>query len=91
MAIPRRRSLTPNERVRERQVDDRVARARPRELDESWLAAARAWSRAHRRDVAGVLDMFDTIASTYFYAGDSWETAQARAWSDTVEVLCPRA
>lgn len=88
---PKQRVLTPNERVRERQVEDRARRARPRLLDRSWRGAADRFAREHGIRLELVLDTLDEIASTYLYAGDSWEDAQSRAWFDTVAVLTPRA
>lgn len=89
VAKRRQRELTPNERVRELQVDDRASRAPMRMLDDSWVNAARAWSRQHGFILKGVLDLFDHVASTYYYFGDTWEAAQARAWPDTMEIMCP--
>jgi len=85
------RKLTPTDRVRDLQREDRVRRAQPRELAEDWVKAARAWARRFGVDVRRVLDTLDEQASIRHYAGEPWDAAQARAWSDTVELLTPRA
>lgn len=89
MAVARRRprELTPNERVKERQVQDRADRARPRELAESWVAAARAWCRANGRELGRVLDLFDELAALHVYCGATWDDAQAKAWTEALELL----
>lgn len=90
MAVPRRRTrdLTPNERVRERQVEDRVARARPHPRSTEWTVKATNLARSRGVDVDDVLDTFDERASMHEWNGFMRAEAEALAWDETVELLC---
>jgi len=86
-AVSRSAKLDGAAGVRHTQREDRVRRAQPGERAEGWRRLARAWARDHGVDVERVLDTLDEIASTYLYAGDGWDDAQARAWADVVDML----
>jgi hypothetical protein len=91
MGVPRRRprELTPNERVRERMVDDRVRRGRFEPRSKEWTVKAARLARDRGVDVDDVLDTFDERASMHEWNGYVRAEAEARAWNETVELLCP--
>lgn len=93
MAVAKRRTreLTPNERVRERQVEDRVERGRFEPREYKWTIDATKLSRDRGVEVDDVLDTFDERALIHEWNGVERDEAERRAWNETVELLCPTA
>ncbi len=72
---------------KERQIADRIRRAPMRHLHDAWRQCARQYAVANNLEVRGVLDMLDELASLHLYGGETWDEAQARAWSDCLAIL----
>lgn len=91
MAVAKRkqRDLTPNERVRERQVEDRVKRGRFEPRSKEWTVKASKLARDRGVDVDDVLNTFDERASLHEWNGFMRAEAEILAWDETVELLCP--
>lgn len=85
----KQRELTPQERVREREVADRVERARRADppLATQWYVQAGELANQLGLDTAGVLDMFAEMVQLHVYAGSPRDVAEPIAWQQTEEIL----
>ncbi len=85
----RPKQLTPPERVREREVADRVERARRADppLETRWYVVAGELARQLGLDASAVLDMFAELVQLHVYAGTPRDDAEPIAWRQTEEIL----
>ncbi len=85
----KQRELTPQARVREREVADRVERARRADppLETRWYVVAGELARQLGLDTAGVLDMFAELVQLHVYSGSTRDVAEPIAWQQTEEIL----